>query len=137
MTKPPVKDRAWTRSELALLDDDAIAVVADRVLNTLAKWRLVFAGWQLGTRPSSDPEAQAVRDQRELFMVMRVELNALTKCLLDAGVFSARDFTEQTVLEAEHLNAAYEQRFPGIKATETGIVYDLPLASETMKRWLP
>jgi hypothetical protein len=30
-------------------------------LNVLAKWRGLFAGWQLGTRPKGDPESDAVR----------------------------------------------------------------------------
>src|SRR5438067_1656730 len=41
----------------------------DAALNRLTKWRSVFCGWQLGTRSSTDPEAQAVRDHREATML--------------------------------------------------------------------
>lgn len=34
-------------------------------LNVVCKWRSLFAGWQLGTRPKGDPESDAVRDHRE------------------------------------------------------------------------
>ena len=47
----------------------------NQALNRLCKWRAHFAGWQLGTRAKDDPEAQAVRDHRELSMLMRVELS--------------------------------------------------------------
>jgi len=39
--------------------------------------------------------------------------------------------------EAEYLNAAYERKFPGMKADLSGIVYTLPEAAETMKGWKP
>lgn len=35
-------------------------------LNILTKWRVLFTGWQLGTRPKGDPEGDAVREHREL-----------------------------------------------------------------------
>lgn len=47
-------------------------------LNRLAKWRTVFAGWQLGTRARGDPESDAVRDHREATIMLRAEVNALT-----------------------------------------------------------
>lgn len=31
----------------------------------------------------------------------------------------------------------YEKKFPGLRATEFGISYDIPLSSETMKGWKP
>lgn len=127
----------YTRESLARRSETQLSEIADRVANKLAKWRSVFAGWQLGTRTDSDPECQAVRDHREATILLRAEVNALTKCLLDAGVFTARDFTEQLIVECEHLSAMYERKFPGMRADESGITYDLPLAAETMKGWLP
>ena len=127
----------WTREELAKRSDEQIPVIADRFTNRLAKWRLVFAGWQLGTRLDGDPECQAVRDHREVTMLLRAEVNALTKLCLDAGVFTARELTEQVIVECEHLSEAFERKFPGMTATDAGIAYELPLAAETMKGWLP
>lgn len=51
------------------------------ILNKLCKWRTILAGWQLGTRPKEDPEAQAVRDQRELLLLLRCEVTALIDIL--------------------------------------------------------
>lgn len=112
---------------------------ADRALNMLAKWRSVFAGWQLGTRVESDPECQAVRDHREATILLRAEVNALTALLLKKGVFTAEELTEQTIDEAEHLSASFAKRFPGLEATEHGISYDLAKVREhgTMEGWLP
>jgi hypothetical protein len=128
---------AWTRDELARRNDDQVAAISSRVLNRVCKWRSTFAGWQLGTRLDSDPESQAVRDHREVTMLMRIELNALTACLIDAGVFTARQFTEQVILEAEHLDKAYERKFPGFTATDLGMSMSLPAAAETTKGWRP
>ena len=127
----------WTREQLASRTDEQVAAIADRVLNRLAKWRSVFAGWQLGTRLDSDAECRAVRDHREITILLRTEVNALTKCLIDAGVITSRSFTEQLIVEAEHLDESYQDKFPGMSATDDGIAYDLPRAAETMKSWRP
>jgi hypothetical protein len=39
-------------------------------LERLAKWRTLFAGWQLGTRPKGEPESDAVRDHREATLML-------------------------------------------------------------------
>jgi hypothetical protein len=107
-------------------------------LNILTKWRSVFAGWQLGTRSTEDPECQAVRDQRELIMLLRAENNALLALLVRARVFSREEFQRQMIEEADFLNKQYEEKFPGMRATSEGIEYfDLPRAQETMKNWRP
>jgi hypothetical protein len=127
----------WTRDQLGKRTDDQVAEIADRVLNRFAKWRSVFAGWQLGTRLDTDPECQAVRDHREVTMLMRAEVNALTACLIEAGVFTSRQFTEQLILEAGHLDEQYAKKFPGMRSTDDGISMDVQKAAETMKGWLP
>jgi hypothetical protein len=104
-------------------------------LQRLTKWRSVFAGWQLGTRTSSDPECQAVRDHREVTILLRAEVNAITKLLLDKGVFTTQEFQRELEQEAEDLSSRYEGKFPGIKATDYGIQYTNPEAAETMKNW--
>lgn len=127
----------WTREELARRNDDQVAEISERVLNRFAKWRSVFAGWQLGTRLATDPESRALRDHREITMLLRAEVSALTALLVEAGVTTPRAFTEHVILEAENLETGYERRFPGMKATDDGITYALPEATETMKDWLP
>ena len=105
-------------------------------LNKLAKWRSVFAGWQLGTRSKEDPECQAVRDHREVTMLMRAELNALTKVLLDKKVFTVEEFQTQLLDEATYLDKAYEEKFPGIKTTDIGVSFT-EASKFTMKNWKP
>lgn len=110
-----------------------------RAINKLAKWRSVFAGWQLGTRSRADGETRAVKDHREVTMLLRAEVNALTGLLIRKGVFTAEEFTEQLIAEAIHLDAEYEKRFPGFstemdEATgDEGVHMEMPLAGETMR----
>jgi hypothetical protein len=106
-------------------------------LNRLAKWRSVFAGWQLGTRPLTDPECQAVRDHREVTILLRCEVNALAGLLLRKGLLKEGEWAEQLIEEADHLEAAYEAKFPGFKASDTGMECDLAQVRETTRHWRP
>jgi hypothetical protein len=110
---------------------------AREALERLAKWRSVFAGWQLGSRSKDDPECQAVRDHREVTILLRAEVTAITGLLIKKGVFTAEEFTAALGEEAELLSADYARKFPGMEATDDGIAYHLPLAGETMKGWKP
>jgi hypothetical protein len=103
----------------------------------LAKWRQVFAGWQLGTRLKGDPESEAVRDHREVTMFLRCEVNALTRILLEKGVISEPQLSRIMAEEAAALDAQYEKKFPGMKSTPYGIDYDLAVAAKTMAGWRP
>lgn len=104
--------------------------------NRLTKWRSVFAGWQLGTRSSDDPECQAVRDHREVTILLRAEMSALTELLVEKGIFTQEEWTEAFIKEADLLSKDYEKKFPGMAATDYGIQYDRR-AMETMKGWKP
>jgi hypothetical protein len=106
-------------------------------LNRLAKWRSVFAGWQLGTRTKDDPESQAVRDHREVTILLRAEASALTRLLIDKGIFTIEEWNEQLGEEADALSKAYEEKFPGMEATDHGISMDVAKAQETMRGWRP
>ncbi len=59
-----------------------------RALNRLAKWRNHFAGWQLGTRMRGDAEYEAVRDHREVTILLRAEQSAMAGLLLRKGVIT-------------------------------------------------
>lgn len=98
--------------------DDAM-----EALNVLAKWRVLFTGWQLGTRPKGDPEGDAVRDHRELSLMLRCELSALTGLLLDKGVFTSEEWHAAIAKEARQLNSDYERRFPGVTASMEGLTF--------------
>lgn len=109
---------------------------ADRAVQRLAKWRSLFAGWQLGTRPKGDPECDAVRDHREVTILLRAEVTALTGLLIRKGLFTAEEFTEALGEEALQLEADYQRRFPGVQATDDGLNFD-PRAVKTMEGWKP
>ena len=107
-------------------------------LDRVCKWRTLFAGWQLGTRSDTDPEAQAVKDQRELLIILRCELTALTGLLIKKGVIDQDDFQEAVGDEADLLNADYERRFPGVRAELDGLHFSDPAKMMTwMKGWKP
>ena len=110
----------------------ATAMIA--ALNRLAKWRVVFAGWQLGTREKGDPEADALRDHREATLILRAEMSALISTLVEKKIISAEEFQLACTIEADVLNESLAKRFPGITAESYGIKLT-PEAVETMKGW--
>lgn len=108
-----------------------------RALNILAKWRTLFAGWQLGTRPKGDPECDAVRDHRELTILLRAEVSALASALIRRGVISEEQFLAALEREANQLSDAYAAKFPGVTATEQGLAIDTQKVAGWMKDWRP
>lgn len=105
-------------------------------LQRLGKWRTLLTGWQLGTRPKGDPEGDAVRDHREATLVLRAEVTALARLLMEAEVITLEQFTRVVDEEADHLSDALSRRFPGIRATDLGLQMDAR-AVQTMKGWKP
>lgn len=103
-------------------------------LERLGKWRVLLTGWQLGTRPKGDPEADAVRDHREVSLILRAESNALVQLLYKKGIITAEEWTTQIEWEARLICEQLANRFPGVIATDDGLVMD-DRAVETMKGW--
>jgi len=110
--------------------------MSEKVLNRLAKWRVLLAGWQLGTRPKGDPECDAVSDHREVTLLMRTELNALVQLLIAKGVFDGQEWESQLVFEAQLMQKMLEARFPGVEATDGGLKFDRR-AEAWMSKWKP
>jgi anti-sigma factor ChrR (cupin superfamily) len=110
------------------------AVVA---LNKLGMWRTLFAGWQLGTRLTTDPECQAVRDHREVTLMLRAEVNALVTVLVEKGIVSVDAWDAALEAEAHLLDKQLEQRFPGVTTSQTGLHINYPKvqARGWMKEW--
>lgn len=104
------------------------------VLNKLAKWRNVYASWQLGTRLAGDGESKAVRDHRELTILLRAEVSALTGLLIKKGVISEEGFETALVSEAGQLDKNYEEKFPGFSTDQDGVHMQFPEAGDTMRR---
>ena len=103
------------------------------VLNKLAKWRIVFAGWQLGTRSDNDGECRAVKDHREVTIMLRAEVSAMTGLLLAKGVFTADEWDAALAKEAEQLDRDYEGKFPGFSTSQAGVEMHMPQAGETVR----
>ena len=94
-------------------------------LNRLGKWRGIFAGWQLGTRPKGDPECDAVRDHREVTILLRAEMSAMAGVLVRKGVITEAEWVAALEREANDLSRDYSARFPGVTAADDGLVMDL------------
>lgn len=109
----------------------------DVALNKLTKWRNVFAGWQLGTRSVEDPECAAVRDHREVTILLRAESNVMLKLLVEKEIISLQEWHEAMTAEAKRLDDDYQKRFPGFRTTEYGLEINAALARDTTKGWRP
>jgi hypothetical protein len=106
-------------------------------LEILAKWRTLLTGWQVGTRPKGDPEGDAIRDHRELTLVLRAEVSALAGLLMRKGCITADEWLAALEQEAKQLSADLEARFPGVKAHEQGLDINVARAMPWMRRWKP
>lgn len=106
-------------------------------INRLCKWRTVFTGWQLGTRPKGDPEADAVRDHREVTLLLRAEQSAIVGLLIKKGVFTREEWQAAFEDECRALDRMCEQRFPGFKSFEGGMSISPEIARDTMAGWKP
>jgi polyhydroxyalkanoate synthesis regulator phasin len=84
----------------------------------------------------SDPECQAVRDHREVTILLRAEVTALVKALVDKGVITQAEFSNALLQEAQLLNKDYEKKFPGVTASMVGLSYTRD-AADHMKNWKP
>lgn len=113
---------------------DEAARLMHRAANRLAKWRQVLAGWQLGSRVDGDPECAAVRDHREITMMLRAESNAIVALLIKKGIFTELEWTQALTAELEQYERDMQKRFPGMLATDDGIQYDVAVANATMQR---
>lgn len=105
-------------------------------LNVVTKWRVLFTGWQLGTRAKGDPEGDAVRDHREVSILLRVEQSALTRILIEKGIITEDEWWTTMEKEANELCTLYEARFPGVTASSMGLSYDKRVLP-WMKGWKP
>jgi len=112
-------------------------VTAIDALNRVCKWRGLFAGWQLGTRAKGDLEFDADRDHRELSILLRVEVTALTDVLMRKGTITAEEFDAALEREANTLSGDYSRRFPGVTATDHGLSINPAKVHGWMKDWKP
>jgi hypothetical protein len=114
-------------------------VSARGALERVTKWRTLLAGWQTGSRPKGDPECDAIRDHRELSIILRVEGSALVGLLIAKGIIAQAEWEQALEREANLLSLDYEKRFPGVKATGHGLTIDAERVAKLgwMKSWKP
>jgi hypothetical protein len=110
-------------------------MAAIEALNKLAKWRSVFAGWQLGTRSEDDAECKAVRDHREVTIVLRAEVNAITGLLIEKGVFTVEEWDARLEDEANHLRPSTASASPASRPPSTAWRWTWRRCA--MRGWLP
>lgn len=110
----------------------------DAALQKFTKWRAVFAGWQLGTMSIENETCRAVRDHRELTMLMRAELNAFIALGVKKNLFTMEDWQAEVLDQVQHLDKAYERKFPGFRTQAYGVeIYNPQLAADTTRHWAP
>ncbi len=105
-----------------------------RALNRLCKWRTFYAGWQLGTRGTGDPECAAVRDAVDARLMLRVEVNSVVALLVQKGVFTEDEWERMLEGQAKAMNRDLEEAYPGIRATDDGLEITNPEGVATIKR---
>lgn len=114
---------------------NAASPVLEKALNRLAKWRRMFALWHFaGQDLKGHPSYDAMTDLREVVIIMRAELSAMTQLMVKKGVFTQAEWDAQMAVECVHLQVAYEKLFPGIKAYDMGLEFKNPEALQTMRR---
>jgi hypothetical protein len=92
-----------------------------RALNRLGKWRSIYAGWQLGTKPDTDGPTKALRDNAEAKLILRVEVNAISRLLIEKGVITADEFMATITNECDEMQKMLENKFKGMKAKDGGM----------------
>lgn len=99
-------------------------------LERLAKWRTLLTDWQLGRK-----EAEAIKDHREVSLMLRAETTALTRLLIEKGVVTLEEYERVLDEEADFLSKAHSRKFPGVKATDAGLHFDTAIAADTTRGW--
>ncbi len=104
-----------------------------RALNRLTKWRTVLAGWHLGSTVKEAPGTAAMRDLRELTMILRAEQSAMATLLERKGIFTWDEWFDAVGHEAAMLDRDMTTMFPGFRSTDIGMSLDTELAQKTMQ----
>jgi hypothetical protein len=88
----------------------------------------------IGTSPK-DPRAEGYRDLIDKMLILRVEVTALTSLLIQNGIITEEGFKVAVEDEADMLEKDYQKRFPGCRATDTGLDIDIAKFRETTQGW--
>lgn len=107
------------------------------MLNRLCKFRMILAGQHVGTKTASDIETRAFRDLYDKLLIMRAEHSALTALLMEKGLITADEFAHQVSDEAAWLISQYQQKYPGVTATDQGLTINRDKVSSWLKDFRP
>jgi hypothetical protein len=84
--------------------------------------------------PRGTRESDAVRGHREVTLLLRAEVTALTGLLLRKGVISQEEFEKALAEEAVQLAEDLAKRYPGIRCNDEGLTLNTAQALETMRK---
>lgn len=117
--------------------NDILRTKCVNALNKLAKWRTVFAGRFFGSIPADYVPGKAYRDDVEARLLLRVEVNALCRLLIEKKVFTDAEWQQMLHDEALTLDMLLEKKFPGFKTDQNGVIMDAVTIREnkTMEGW--
>lgn len=108
----------------------------ERACNRLRSWRFILTRRVLGSRLASDPQAAGFNALFAEVLTQRAMLNALKVACLARGVFGEDRYEEALQREAELLDAAHADAFPGARSTELGIeIVDAAAFARTTAGW--
>lgn len=96
----------------------------------LSNWKSLFASWATGLRPNQNTSYLAAQEQAETILILRAELTACLNLLLHLGVVTKDQFDEKFCEAVILLNQALENKFPGFKSTNEGLVLDKPITAQ-------
>lgn len=121
-----------------------IISLADLISKAKA-WKSLLAQWQLGTRPQSDPERQAVEDLRDAVITLRYETNAVMTLMLQKGLITQAELSQTVGQAAFNLDQLYTQAFPGYESVPAVgaaipgsiMITDMEKAAKTTATWKP
>lgn len=115
---------------------EALQKELSAAMQKLCKWRMLFCGKWMGTASRTNTQAQCIRDVFSQLVLVRAEVNAITKILVDKKVVSHEEFCQVTIKEVELLDESYKQEFPGFESTSYGVQStDIKLAAKTTEFW--
>ncbi len=103
--------------------------------NILAKWRRFFANWELGSQWEGTNRYKATANNWELLMLVRAEVNGLTKILFEKDIISSEEFDAIMAEEYTHLSEEYSKKYSGIIANEDGLTFKIPDSLESLDKW--
>lgn len=81
----------------------------------------VAQGRDVGLLPIDHPGLKTVRDLADLILLTRAEISALTRLMVDRGVFTSAEYTRQATDDYQYIAKCKSEQF-GVELSDVGIV---------------